>query len=199
MEAQFGSEAGREEEWIKYGETLQANTLKFVNIVMQMRFSGNYEELLSLREQAAAVYYYMDSTTADAQLAVEYYHTYEKLLTYKALCGDAFIDAAYALKKAKTMKDTYLALLAAKAAYELADTTYKGALTYTEKAGENTYTVTFSMQEAVETYTIALSQYNSFVTVINGEVNVVLDIVCAVRASFSVNQPIVALFKKFYD
>ncbi len=199
MEAQFGSEAGREEEWIKYGETLQANTLKFVNIVMQMRFSGNYEELLSLREQAAAVYYYMDSTTADAQLAVEYYHTYEKLLTYKALCGDAFIDAAYALKKAKTMQDTYLALLAAKAAYELADTTYKGALTYTEKAGENTYTVTFSMQEAVETYTIALSQYNSFVTVINSEVNVVLDIVCAVRASFSVNQPIVALFKKFYD
>jgi len=199
MHAQFGSEAGREEEWIKYGETLQANTLKFVNIVMQMRFSGNYEELLSLREQAAAVYYYMDSTTADAQLAVEYYHTYEKLLTYKALCGDAFIDAAYALKKAKTMEDTYLALLAAKAAYELADTTYKGALTYTEQAGETTYTVTFSMQEAVETYTIALSQYNSFVTVINGEVNVVLDIVCAVRASFSVNQPIVALFKKFYD
>ncbi len=199
MEAQFGSEEGREEEWEKYGETLQANTLKFVNIVMQMRFSKSYNELLSLREQAAAVYYYMDSTTADAQLAVEYYHTYEKLLTYKALCGDAFIDAAYALKKAKTMQQTYLALLAAKAAYELADTTYAGSLTYTETAGENTYTVTFSMQEAVETYTIALSQYNSFVTVINGEVNVVLDIVCAVRANFSVNQPIVALFKKFYD
>ena len=60
-------------------------------------------------------------------------------------------------------------------------------------------TYTFTMEDAVNAYEIALSQYNSFVTVINNEVNTVLDIVCAARADFSVHQPVVALFKKIYD
>ncbi len=199
MDLQFGSEEGKEEQWQEYGKILEANALKFANLVVQMRFSSSYEELRSLREQAAALYYYMDSSTADAQLAVEYYHTYEKLLTQKALNSDLFIDAAYALKKASGMKETYFALVAAKAAFALADVTYDGAVTYYEKIEGVEYAVVFSMAEAVELYEIALAQYNSFVTVTNSEINVVLDIVCAVRATFPVNQPIVALFKKYYD
>ena len=199
MDAQFGSEEGREEQWIEYGKILEANAIKFANLVIQMRFCESYAELLALREQAAALYYYMDSSSADAKLAVEYYHATEILLAQKAINGDLFIEAAYALKKATTMEETYKALLAARAAYLLADTTYQGVLSYTETAGESTYTVTFTMEDAVAAYQIALSNYNSFVTVINNEVNVVLDVVCAVRATFPVNQTIVAIFKKYYD
>lgn len=199
MEAKFGSEEGREEQWAEYGQILEANAVKFANLVVQMRFSQSYAELLELREQAAALYYYMDSSSADAQLAVEYYHAYEKLLTEKALRGDAFIDAAYALTKTDGMEQTYKAILAAKAAFELADTTYDNTLVYQEVSGETEITVVFNMQDAIAAYEIALAQYNSFVTVTNNEVNVVLDVVCAVRASFSINQPIVALFKKYYD
>ena len=173
--------------------------LKFANLVVQMRFCESYAELRSLREQAAALYYYMDSSSAEAKLAVEYYHATELLLAQKALDGDAFIDAAYALTKATTMADTYKALLAARAAFLKADTTYEGVLTYTEKSGEITITTTFTMADAVSAYTIALSNYNSFVTVINNEVDVVLDVACAVRATYPVNQTIVAIFKKFYD
>ena len=199
MDAQFGSEEGKEEQWIEYGKILEANALKFTNLVVQMRFCESYEELRSLREQAAALYYYMDSSSADAKLAVEYYHATEILLAEKAIDGDIFIDTAYALTKATTMEETYKALLATRAAFLIADTTYDGVLTYTEKAGETTYSVTFTMADAVTAYEIALAQYDSFVTVMNNEVDVVLDVVCAVRASFPVNQQIVALFKKFYD
>ena len=44
-----------------------------------------------------------------------------------------------------------------------------------------------------------LSQYTTFVSEINADVEVVLDVVCTVRASFAVNHTMVALFKKFYD
>lgn len=199
MDAQFGSEAGREEQWKEYGEILQANALKFTNLVVQMRFCESYEELLNLREQAAALYYYMDSSSADAKLAVEYYHATEILLAQKAIDGDIFIDTAYALTKATTMDEIYKAILATRAAFLVADTTYDGALTYTETVGETTFSVVFTMADAVLAYEIALAQYDSFVTVMNNEVDVVLDVVCAVRASFPVNQQIVALFKKFYD
>ena len=199
MDEQFGSEEGKEEQWAEYETILKANALKFANLVVQMRFCESYAELRSLREQAAALYYYMDSSSAEAKLAVEYYHATELLLAQKALDGDAFIDAAYALTKATTMADTYKALLAARAAFLKADTTYEGVLTYTEKSGEITITTTFTMADAVSAYTIALSNYNSFVTVINNEVDVVLDVACAVRATYPVNQTIVAIFKKFYD
>ena len=199
MDEKFGSEEGREEQWIEYETILAANALKFANLVVQMRFCESYAELRALREEAAALYYYMDSSSAEAKLAVEYYHATETLLTQKALDGDKFIDAAYALTFATTMADTYKALVAARAAFLLADTTYEGVLTYTEKNGEITTTVTFTMADAVAAYTIALSNYNSFVTVINNEVDVVLDVACAVRATFPVNQTIVAIFKKFYD
>lgn len=200
MDAKFGSSEGKEEQWQEYGQILEANALKFANLVVQMRFCESYAELVSLREQAAALYYYMDSASADAQLAVEYYHAYENLITQKALYSEAFIDVAYALKKANGMKETYFALLAAKKAFELADVTYDGYLTFYEVGSDDKeYGVVFSMDEAVEVYRIALAQYSSFVTVINNEVNVVLDVVCSVRATYPVNQPIVALFKKYYD
>ena len=199
MDAQFGSEEGREEQWIEYGKVLQANAIKFANLVVQMRFCETYAELLDLREQAAALYYYMDSSSADAKLAVEYYHSTEVLLAQKAINGDIFIDAAYALTKATTMDEIYKALLKTRAAYLMVDVTYDGSVSYFETVGETTFGVTFTMADAVAAYEIALAQYNSFVTVINNEVNVVLDVVCAVRASFPVNQQIVALFKKYYD
>ncbi len=199
MDAKFGTEEGKEEQWNEYGKILEANAIKFTNLVIQMRFCESYAELLDLREQAAALFYYMDSTSADAKLAVEYYYTTELLLAQKAINGDIFIDAAYALTKATTMEETYKALLVARAAYLAADTTYDGAMSYTETVGETTFSVVFTMADAVSAYQIALSQYDSFVTVMNNEVNVVLDVVCAVRASFPVNQQIVALFKKFYD
>jgi hypothetical protein len=141
----------------------------------------------------------MDSSSADAKLAVEYYHATEILLAQKAIDGDVFIDTAYALTKATTMDEIYKAILATRAAFLVADTTYDGALTYTETVGETTFSVVFTMADAVLAYEIALAQYDSFVTVMNNEVDVVLDVVCAVRASFPVNQQIVALFKKFYD
>ena len=95
--------------------------------------------------------------------------------------------------------EIYKAILATRAAFLAADTTYDGALSYTETVGETTFSVVFTMADAVLAYEIALAQYDSFVTVMNNEVDVVLDVVCAVRASFPVNQQIVALFKKFYD
>jgi hypothetical protein len=199
MEQRFGSEEGKEEQWKEYGVILQANTLKFRNLVTQMRFSKSYAELVSLREQAALLFYFMDSSSAEAKRDVEYYQSCEALIAQNAIRGERFIEAAYALKKASTMADIYRALLATKAAFEVADATYDGYLSFTEKLGNETYTVTFTMKDAVDAYQIALSQYNSFVTVVNNEVSEVLDVVCSVRANFSVNQPVVALFKKYYD
>ena len=199
MEQRFGTEQGKEEQWKEYGEILEANTLKFLNLITQMRFSKSYAELVSLREQAALLFYFMDSSSAEAKRAVEFYQSCEVQIAQNAILGERFIETAYALKKASGMADTYRALLVAKAAFEVADVTYDGYLSFTEKRGEETYTVTFTMKEAVEAYQIALSQYNSFVTVVNNEVSEVLDVVCSVRVSFPVNQPVVALFKKYYD
>ncbi len=199
MEEKFGSSEGLEKEWEIYGEKLKSNAVKFVSIVTQMRFADSYAELGALREEAAKLFYYMDSGDADAKIAVEYYLACETILTQKALLGERFIEAAYALGKAKTMGEIYSAILVAKAAYEVADITYDGKLSFTEIVNEVSVTVDYTMTEAVNQYLIAISSYNSFVSVINNEVNTVLDVVCSVRADFAIHQTVVALFKKFYD
>ncbi len=199
MEQQFGTAEGRDEQWIEYQEILNANTLKFITLVTQMRFEAQYSEILRLRDEAATLFYFMDSSSPEAQLAVENYMACEVFLTQAAINGDAFIEIAYALKKATGMKETYRALLKAQAAFADIDVTYVSSLVFTEIANEKEYTVEFTMAQAVETYQIILSQYTSFVTVINADVDVVLDVVCTVRASFPVNRTMVALFKKFYD
>ena len=199
MEEKFGTEEGRDEQWIEYQETLNSNTLKFITLVTQMRFATQYDEILRLRDEAAALFYFMDSSSPEAQLAIENYSACETFLTQAAINGDAFIEIAYALKKADGMQATYLALLKAKAAFADIDPTYVNSIFFTEFIEEKEYTVEFSMAQAVETYQIILSQYTSFVTVINADVEVVLDVVCTVRASFAVNHTMVALFKKFYD
>ncbi len=199
MEEKFGDAEGLEKEWETYGEKLKSNAVKFVSIVTQMRFADSYAELGALREEAAKLFYYMDSGDADAKLAVEYYLACETILTQKALYGDRFIEAAYALSKATSMGEIYAAILVAKEAYALVDVTYQGSLAFTEIVNEASVTVEYTMTEAIAQYLIALSSYNSFVTVINNEVNTLLDVVCSVRADYAIHQTAVALFKKFYD
>ena len=79
------------------------------------------------------------------------------------------------------------------------DPSYGGALVFIEEIGDAKQEVTLTMEQAIEAYEIILSEYTSFVTVINAEIELTLDVVCTVRASFPVNRTMVALFKKFYD
>ncbi len=199
MEEKFGTEEGREEQWAEYEIILGSNTLKFITLVTQMRFATQYEEILRLRDEAAMLFYYMDSTSPEAQLAIENYQACEQFLTKAAINGDKFIEIAYQLKKATGMQETYLALLAAKAAFADIDVTYTSSLIFMERVGEAEVAVEFTTEQAIETYQIILSQYTTFVTVINAEVDVVLDVVCTVRAGYPTSRTIVALFKKFYD
>ena len=199
MEEKFGTDAGRDEQWLEYEKILNSNTLQFITLVTQMRFETRYNELLRLRDEAAKLFYFMDSSSPEAQLAVENYQACEAFLEKAVVNGDKFIELAYALKKASGMKNTYLALLAAQAAFADVDPSYGGALVFTEKVLETTQEVTLTMEEAIKAYEIILSEYTSFVTVINAEIELTLDVVCTVRASFPINRTMVALFKKFYD
>ncbi len=199
MEEKFGTEEGREREWELYGETLKVNADRFTTMVTEMRLCNSYAELHELVERASEFFYYMEATDAEAKLAVEYYQACESILAQKALCGDIFIESVYALSKTSKMKDVYSALIVASKAYAEADVTYDGVISFTEHLGGATYTVDYTMEQAINQYLAILASYNSFVTVVNEEVGTALDVVCSVRASFAINQPVVALFKKIYD
>ena len=199
MDAQFGTEEGREEQWKEYETILASNTLKFIALVTQMRFETSYDEVLRLRDEAAKLFYYMDSTTPEAQLAIENYQACEQFLAQATVNADKFIETVYKLKKATDMKSTYLALVAAQAAFAEIDVTCLSSLTFYERGEDKEIAVVLTTEEAIETYQITLSQYTSFVTVTNAESDVVLDVVCTVRAAYPTTRTMVALFKKFYD
>ena len=202
MEEKFGGEnpeEAQQAQWEEYQATLKSNAQTFISLVTQMRFATNYAEILRLHDEAQKLLFFMERSSVEVRLAIENYELCEALLARKAMSGDAFIEAAYALKKANDMQKVYLALCKAQAAFAEADTTYVNTLLFTEFGANGEYTVEFTMAEAVETYQTLLSQYTTFVSEINADVEVVLDVVCTVRASFAVNHTMVALFKKFYD
>ena len=148
----------------EYITMLNQNTVKFINIVEEMKTQVSYKSLCELYNEALKYYYEMN-ITADAEAAIAEFENYAE--TIKKMEDDSaiFLGYANALAKARNDAALYKALVNCKSYVDLAAEDVDG------------------VKEAIADYEAALSEYNAKLAQINGDIEELNSVVTILRTN----------------
>ena len=158
---------------------LEQNTVKFVNIVEEMKTQVGYKALSELYEEALNYYYEMN-ITPESQAAIEVFESYYDVIRKMEEDSALFVGYANAIGKARNDSALFKALVNCKAYRDLASSDIDG------------------VSEAIEAYTEALNDYNARASEINGDIAEVNGVVSVARTT-SISGAVMSVINNIFN
>lgn len=166
-----------EQEYVAF---LEANAIKFIDAVAQMKAAENYEALEVAYRNAQQYYYFIVINSSETQHAVEEYMLLENKLRQWQEYSELFIGIINSFSTMDTLDDTYTKLVQAYSIKDRADATYPG------------------MADALSTYEAAYKTYTDTVNAVNTEVVETVEVMTAKVTPYTVIKTIINFFKKLF-
>ena len=163
-----------------YPKILGQNAVYFVNIVEKMRTAQTYTEQKEYFEQAALLYFYIDSSVDGAAKAIEIYDEYKIKLERIAESSEKFIEAVAIYNACQTEDDKYAALVECYYHAQLVEITYEGA------------------KEAMDEYQAAYDAYMSYAEAVNSDIRLSGHAVGSLRVNCGMLTVVAVIIKKIF-
>jgi hypothetical protein len=163
-----------------YADLLIQNATYFINIVNRMRTSTTYAEKREYLEQAALLYFSIDSTVEGARRAIEIYNEYSEELLRAEEASKKFIDLVAIYKACETEDDKYAALVECYYNAQFVEPSFEG------------------IPEALAEYQAAYDAYYSYANSVNEGITLTGNVVGSLRTNCGITTIIAIVIKKLF-
>jgi hypothetical protein len=164
-----------------YAQVLRQNSVYFVNYVEKMRTATNYDEQVAYFEEAALIFFSLDSSVEGVAAAKEIYVEYRDKLALIKESSIEFIAAVEVYKSVETRDEKYAALVDCYYYVQFAEPTYTG------------------VAEALEVYNAAYDAHMSYATATNTDITATGHAVGSFRTNCKVTTIIAIIVKKIFE
>ena len=164
-----------------YAQVLRQNAVYFVNYVEKMRTATNYNEQVAYFEEAALIYFSLDSSVEGVANAREIYNEYREKLTLIKDSSIEFIASVEVYKNAETADDKYAALVDCYYYAQFVELTYEG------------------VAEAMEAYKAAYDAHMGYANAVNSDITETGHAVGSFRTNCKVTPIIAIIVKKIFE
>ena len=164
-----------------YAQVLRQNSVYFVNYVEKMRTATNYAEQVAYFEEAALIYFSLDSSVEGVVEARAVYDEYREKLTLIKDSSIEFLAAVEVYKSAETADDKYAALVECYYYIQFAEPTYEG------------------VAEAMEIYKAAYDAHMNYANAVNADIKETGHAVGSFRTNCKVTPIIAIIVKKIFE
>ena len=147
-----------------YETVLEQNTVKFINIVEEMKTQVGYKALSALKDEAL-LYYYEMNITEESEAAIAVFESYSEAIRVMEENSALFIGYVNAVTKARNDAALFKALAECMPYRELASVEVDGVL------------------NAIEIYEQELEDYNTEAGIINGDIAEINGVVTVIRTN----------------
>lgn len=163
-----------------YADLLIQNATYFINIVNRMRTSTTYAEKREYLEQAALLYFSIDSTVEGARRAIDIYNEYSEELLRAEEASKKFIDLVAIYKACETEDDKYAALVECYYNAQFVEPSFEG------------------IPEALAEYQAAYDAYYNYANSVNEGITLTGNVVGSLRTNCGITTIIAIVIKKLF-
>lgn len=164
-----------------YAQVLRQNSVYFVNYVEKMRTATNYAEQVAYFEEAALIYFSLDSSVEGVAAAKEIYEEYRDKLALIESSSIDFLAAIEIYKMAETADEKYAALVDCYYYVQFAEPTYEG------------------VAEALEIYNAAYAAHMNYANAVSEDITATGHAIGSFRTNCKVTPIIAIIIKKIYE
>ena len=164
-----------------YAQVLRQNSVYFVNYVEKMRTATNYAEQVGYFEEAALIFFSLDSSVEGVANARAVYEEYREKLALIKESSVEFLAAVELYKLAETEDERYAALVDCYYYVQFAEPTYDG------------------VADALAIYNAAYDAHMSYANAVNADIAETIHAVGSFRANCKITPIIAIIIKKIYE
>lgn len=165
---------------VDYSKLILQNSIYFVNLVERMRTADNYKDQKAYYDEAALLYFYLDTDVEGTRRAVEIFDEYKIIIERTEKSSKAFIDAVTLYSACQTEDEKYAALVECYDNFAYAEPDYEG------------------MDEAMAEYQAAYDAYVEYAESVNSTLVKTGNAVGSVRANSGIVAVIAVIIKKLF-
>ena len=163
-----------------YSNILRENSVKFRNLVEKMRTAQTYLEQVQYFEEAALLYFGLDTTVEGTERAIEIYDEYKVTLELIKESSVKFLEAVSIYNACQTEDDKFAALVDCYYNAQFAELSYEG------------------VEEALAEYRAAYDAYMGYATAVNSDVTAIGNAVGSLRTNSGITTVVAIVIKKIF-
>ena len=164
-----------------YAQVLRQNSVYFVNYVEKMRTATSYAEQVAYFEEAALIFFSLDSSVEGVAKAREIYEEYREKLALIEDSSIEFLAAVELYKLAETEDERYAALVDCYYYVQFAEPTYDG------------------VAEAIAVYQAAYNAHMDYANATNADITATGHAVGSFRTNCKITPIIAIIVKKIFE